>query len=219
VVTEPHGSLLRQYVRLFAEHTVEVLDVPVHTGATPASLSDCDIWVITGSPASVNDDLDWIRTTEGIIRDAVTTETPLLGICFGHQLVARALGGRVERAAGGWGVGAQTYETVAPIEWFPEGRSSVTFLALHQDQVVEPPPDAVVWSTSDYCPVAGMTIGERAWTVQGHPEFDVDIGRTLYTSRRELLGSDAVAVAVASLDRPLSNRYVARASLRMVGAI
>lgn len=213
-----HGSYRTVFEMMFDGLDVDLLDVPVHEGETPGSLTDADVWIATGSPASVYDDVPWIRTGEELVRDALRSDVPLVGICFGHQLVAQALGGRVERAAGGWGLGAQAYDTIAPLPWFPEGDEGITVLASHQDQVVEAPADAVVWSTSPYCPIAGMTVGERIWTIQGHPEFTAPLVGALYDSRRERLGDDAVERAIASLDAPLANAAIARAVVRFAGS-
>ena len=208
-----HGPYLGVFEMLFDDQPVEILDVPIHEGAAPESLADCDGWVISGSPASVYEDLDWIRTGEEIVRAALAAERPLVGICFGHQLVAQALGGRVEKAATGWGIGAQRYETVRPL---PGIEGATTLLASHQDQVVEIPTDATVWSTSDYCPVAGMMIGERMLTVQGHPEFTPALVSALYDSRRDRLGDAAVDAAKATLTTPLSNASFADAIVRLI---
>ena len=212
----PLGSMFGHYARLLQRHGVDLLDVPVHEGATPAAIDDCDGWVISGSPASVNDDLDWIRTGEELVRAAIAAEVPLVGVCFGHQLVARALGGRVERAGGGWGIGAKRYTTVRPLPFFPAAGDEITLLASHQDQVVELPPDAEVWSTSDYCPIAGMSIGERAFTVQGHPEYSPSVVAALYESRRDRIGDAIVDSALTTLGDPLSTEAVADAIVRFV---
>lgn len=209
-----HGPYMRLLEMLFERFGVELLDVPVHEGATPASLADADGWLISGSPASVYDDLAWIPTAEELVRDALATETPLVGICFGHQLVAQALGGRVEKAATGWGIGARRYRTVS--ERAPVAGSTTTLLASHQDQVVAAPPDAEVWSTSDYCPIAGLHVGERMWTVQGHPEYTPRLVAALYESRRERIGDAAVDAAQRTLDAPLSNDAFAEAIIRLV---
>ena len=209
-----HGPLTNLFEMLFSEQPVSLLDVPVHEGATPESLDDCDGWLITGSPNSVYDDLDWIRTGEEIVRAALAEERPLVGICFGHQLVAQALGGRVEKAAGGWGIGAQRYDTVRPLPYLHGG--AITLLASHQDQVVQAPPDATVWSTSAYCPIAGLTVGERMLTLQAHPEFTPALVSALYDSRRERIGDEAVDTANATLTTPLSSRAVADAIVRLI---
>jgi GMP synthase-like glutamine amidotransferase len=211
-----HGSYLDVFRMMFADQDVELVDVPVHIGSTPGSLSDADIWIITGSPASVYDDLPWIATAEEIVREAARSETSLFGICFGHQLVAQAMGGRVERAPVGWGIGALGYATIADVPHL-DLPASLTLIASHQDQVTIAPDDAVVWSTADYCPIAGLVIGERMWTVQGHPEFTPELARAIYTSRRDRIGSELVDRALATLDRPLSNRAIAAAVLAASG--
>ncbi len=209
-----HGGLTNLFEMFFRGQQVSLLDVPVHEGATPESLDDCDGWLITGSPNSVYDDLDWIRTGEEIVRAALDQERPLVGICFGHQLVAQALGGRVEKAVGGWGIGAQRYDTVRPLPYLPG--DGITLLASHQDQVVQAPRDATVWSTSDYCPIAGLTVGERMLTMQAHPEFTPALVSALYDSRRERIGDRTVDAAQATLSAPLSNRSIADAIVRMI---
>ncbi len=203
-----HGPYLRLFEMMFDGRDVELLDVPVHLGDVPASLADADVWIATGSPASVYDDLPWIATGEELVRSAVAAERPFVGICFGHQLVAQALGGRVERASVGWGIGIRDYSTVAAVPGLrlPD---TVSAIASHQDQVVVAPADAVVWSTSDYCPNAGLAVGERMWTMQGHPEFTPQLAQAIYASRRSVIGEHAVDHAMTTLTRPLSNRSIA----------
>ncbi len=214
VVYATHGPYLGVFEMMFAGRPVELLDVAVHDGQTPATLSDADVWIVSGSPASVYDDHAWIATAEAIVREAVVTETPFVGICFGHQLVAQALGGRVEKAEGGWGVGALDYRTSARPRALADLPDTLTILAAHQDQVVDVPGSATVWSTADYCPNAGLAVGERMWTVQGHPEFTPGLVETLYPTRRDRVGSARVDAALTTLGRPLSNRLIADAILR-----
>ena len=214
---EVHGPYTAVFSQFFRGQPVELLDVPVHEGASPGSLDDCDGWVISGSPASVYDDFDWIRTGEEIVRAALAEERPMVGICFGHQLIAQALGGRVEKAADGWGIGAQRYETVRQVRHL-DLTGAVTLLASHQDQVVELPADASLWSTSDYCPIAGFTVGERMLTMQGHPEFTPPLVTALYDSRRDRLGDDAVDVAIGTLATPLSNGSIAASIVKLMAS-
>jgi GMP synthase-like glutamine amidotransferase len=211
VLSAVHGPYLRLFEMMFAGRPVELVDIAVHEGETPGALSDADVWIASGSPASVYDDHEWIASAEDIVRDAAASETPFVGICFGHQLVAQALGGRVERADVGWGVGALEYTTVVRPRALVDLPDTLTILASHQDQVVDVPDSATVWSTSEYCPNAGLVVGERMWTVQGHPEFTPDLVRALYPSRRDRVGDGAVDAALATLDRPLSNRLIADA--------
>jgi GMP synthase-like glutamine amidotransferase len=217
-VAQPaHGNYPHLYARLFAEQPVELLDIAVHLGDTPASLADADVWLATGSRVSVYDDIDWIATALQLVHTAIAEEVPLVGICFGHQLIAQALGGRVARADIGWGLGAQVYDTVERLDWFPEAAEQTVLIASHRDQVVEVPDGTTVWSRSGYCPIAGMRIGDRAWSVQGHPEFTPPVVETIYDFRRPVLGDDAVDLALSTLSRPLSNRALAAAVVRFAG--
>jgi GMP synthase-like glutamine amidotransferase len=208
-----HGDYLTVFQDFFGDHTSGLVDIPVHEGATPGSVDDCDVWVISGSQASVFDDLDWIRTAEDITRDLIADERPTFGICFGHQLMARALGGRVERAGVGWGVGVHRYDVVDAPHWLPGAPASIGVLALHQDQVVEPPPDSTVWARSDFCPVAGLTYGDRAWSIQPHPEFSTRLVGALCQDRRDRLGDDVTDAALASLDEPIDGQLFANVAV------
>lgn len=210
------GNYPDLYAHLFDDEDVELVDIPVHLGDGPASLDDADVWVFTGSRHSVYDDLPWITAASSLVRAVLDSERPAVGICFGHQLFGHALGGTVG-PAGTWGVGVQTYRTVRPLPWFPEADDGLCLIASHQDQVQIAPADTAIWSTSEYCPIAGLTIGDRAWSVQGHPEFVPEVAHALYEGRRDRLGHAAVDEARASLATPLSNRAVARAIVRFAG--
>lgn len=201
------------FTHLFADEDVDLVDIRVHRGDGPASLDDADVWLLGGSRHSVYDELPWIADALDLTRRLIAEERPTVGICFGHQLLGEALGGRVG-PAGRWGVGVQSYRTIAPLDWFPEAGSSVELIASHRDQVLEVPPEAEVWSGSAYCPVAGLRVGGRAWSVQGHPEFTADVAHVLYEGRRAELGHESVDAARASLATRVSNRALARAIVR-----
>ncbi len=209
------GDYPALYAHLLRGQPVEISDFAVHRGELPGSVAECDGWLLGGSRRSVYEDIEWIRDGEEFVRAAVAEERPVAGICFGHQMVASALGGTVERAAVGWGLGALEYVVAEPVPWFDGDQ--LTLIASHRDQVTALPPDAEVWASADYCPIAGMTIGDHVWTVQGHPEFTAEIAATLYSARAGMVGSEAVEAARSTLDRPLSNDAVARAITRFVG--
>ena len=163
--------------------------------------------------SSTYDDVPWIADAEELHREIVAEEQPYVGICFGHQLLAQALGGKVDRAPDGWGVGVQEYDDrrAAALHGSAARRAS-RCIASHQDQVVDVPPDArvIASATSGYCPVAGLAVGERAWTLQGHPEFVPALADHLLAGRVELIGAEPVARARASLTQPLDRVTVAR---------
>jgi GMP synthase-like glutamine amidotransferase len=145
---------------------------------------------------------------EELLGRLVAEERPFVGICFGHQLLAKALGGTVGRAEHGWCVGVQEYDVVAQPWWADPRRDRLSLIASHQDQVTTVPAGAALLARSDACPVAGMLVGERAWTLQGHPEFTWELADSLLAGRIELLGADVVVRARASLAHPADQQLV-----------
>lgn len=212
--TAAHGDYLTVFRDFYGRHALELVDFAVHDGDSPASIHECDGWVIGGSPASVYEDLDWIRTGEEIVRSLIAAERPLFGICFGHQLMAQALGGTVERASVGWGAGAHHYEVAEAPPMWSDAPATIALLAMHQDQVTDVPVDATVWATSPFCPNAGIAYGDRAWSMQPHPEFTPRLVGALCRDRRLRLGDDVTDAAIASLDTPLDSALVAAADAR-----
>lgn len=129
----------------------------------PDSVDAADGWLITGSKYGAYEDLPWIAPLEALIRDIYAAGLPLIGVCFGHQIIAQALGGKVEKFAGGWSIGAQRYAV---------NGTDVTLNAWHQDQVTERPETAQVVSSTAFCENAALLYGDRVFTIQPHPEID-----------------------------------------------
>lgn len=140
-------------------------------GEMPSSIHDCDGWLITGSRHGVYDNLDWMIELQEFIRALNQALVPLVGICFGHQIIAQALGGEVVKSDKGWGVGLHSYKIDAVQEWMAGDPEQVSIYAFHQDQVVEKPPAAKVFSSSEFCPYAGLSYGDSIISIQAHPEF------------------------------------------------
>ncbi len=153
----------------FAFRTWRVVD-----NEFPASVHDADGWLITGSKHGVYEEHAFIAPLEQFVRDAFAARVPVVGICFGHQIMATALGGTVEKFAGGWAVG--------PTEYQIEGER-FTLNAWHQDQVVAPPPGAVVIATTPFCLYAGFLYEDRGISIQPHPEFADDFVAGLIEAR------------------------------------
>ena len=199
---------------LFDRHGVELVRYDADLAQLPDDVDECDGWITSPARCSVNDDLPWIRDTEALVRELVGRERAFAGICFGHQLLATALGGRVERSAGGWGVGVKEYEVVASQWWMEPPRPTFSLIASHEDQVTELPPGAELVARSGYCPNAAFRVGERAIAIQAHPEFPVELSARLMTLREELIGHDVVAAARQTLgtapDRELVVGWISR---------
>ncbi len=161
----------------------------------PESVHDCDGWLLTGSRHGAYEDHPFIKPLEDFIRRAYTERVPLVGICFGHQIIAQALGGKVEKFQGGWSVG--------PTEYAWNG-DTVLLNAWHQDQVTERPPEASVIATAAMCENAALVYGDRAFTVQAHPEFDATFLADLIDARgRAVVPGPLLDAAIEKQGTPL----------------
>lgn len=157
-----------------------------------------DGYLITGSRYSVTDDLPWLTGLRKLTNDVVAADLPVVGICFGHQLLADELGGRVERAANGWGVGMHTAVVTARRPWMDPSLDEFRLIVSHQDQVVELPSEAVLLAESSHAPIAAFEIGS-AIGFQGHPEFDPAYSAALMDMRRDRIPAAVIDVGEASL--------------------
>jgi len=194
---EISGDYDDMFRRLFERRDdVEVVTYDAIGGELPADPSECDVWLTTGSRYSVNDDEQWIRNLEGFVQLVAASGVPFIGICFGHQLIARALGGSVAKSDRGWGVGVKEVEVRPDLGL----GSSYRLLTSHQDQIETLPPGGEVLGWNEHCPVSMMSVGDTIVGIQGHPEFDVDYSSALMESRRgHLIAEDTVDAGLASL--------------------
>ena len=184
----------------------------VQTGRLPDDPSAFTGVIVTGSAAGVYDDLPWIPPLVDWLR-AARGRTRLVGICFGHQIMAHAFGGRVEKSDRGWGVGLHRYEVAAVEDWMHPRAPTIAIPVSHQDQVVVPPSDARIIARSDFTPYAGLA-WDDAISFQCHPEFQPDYAAALIESRRGHRIDEALAVeALDSLRQP-NDRAVLTAWIR-----
>lgn len=186
----------------------------VHLDRPSPPPDNYDALLITGSPAGVYEEHGWIASAEQIIHRTVQTQKPMVGVCFGHQLLAKAFGGRVEKAPQGWGVGAHTYKIKAGADWMTPGAARITCAVSHQDQVIEPPAGARVLGGSDFCPNGVIEYAQApAISFQPHPEFAHEFAADLMRLRRERIPSDRIEAGLQSLrpgsDRALIARWIA----------
>lgn len=176
-------------------------------GELPARPDECPAYIVTGSPAGVYESHDWIPPLEDFLR-AARGEAKLVGICFGHQLMAQAYGGRVEKSARGWGAGLQTYRVLERAAWMDDV-GAFAIPVSHQDQVVDAPPGARVLAANDFSPFGLLEYeGGRAISFQGHPEFDPAYAKAMIEARRDRLPDPDAHIA--SLDQPNDRDRVAQ---------
>ena len=189
------------YSELLAGHGLEFRTWSVVDMEFPDSVRDADGWLVSGSRHGAYEDLPFIRPLEEFIRTAYAEEVPLVGICFGHQIIAQALGGKVAKYPAGWGVGRTEYDF--------EGRT-LALNAWHQDQVVEKPEEAEVIASNDFCRYAGFRYKGPAYSVQPHPEFDRNAIDLLLNVRAPgVVAPDRIELAKERMDQSVDNAVIA----------
>jgi GMP synthase-like glutamine amidotransferase len=203
---ERHGSFPQMFERMIGAADASIaFDVVSVVASEP--LPDpkaLEAILITGSSAGVYDRLEWIAPLEEFVCAAFESKIPMVGICFGHQLMAQALGGIVRQSEKGWGIGRHVYD-IAPDNGVIHGEH-IALACSHQDQVIEPPRGAKTFMSSDFTPHAGLLYGNgTALSVQPHPEFSVSFAHLCCEMREGKAPDGVVAAAKASLGLPLEN--------------
>ncbi len=188
----------------------------VMQGVYPSDDEEFDAYLVTGSKADSFGTDPWIQVLKDYLLTRYERGDKLLGICFGHQLLALLLGGKTERAAQGWGVGIHHYQLASATPWMSPAVENLTLLISHQDQVTTLPENATVIASSDFCPFAAYHINHQVLCFQGHPEFIHDYSRTLLEIRQQSLGEQVYQKGMASLDHDHHGVTVAEWMMRFV---
>ena len=166
--------------------------------------------VILGSPHGVYDDIAWIRPLISFIQSAAKKRVAQVGICFGHQIIAKAMGGIVEKAPNGWGIGRHTYDCVKPL-YSNKAFEKLNLLVSHQDQVLKKPESARILARSDFTPNAVLSYPEKnILTCQAHPEFTPEFARAIIEYRRgSRFNNEVTDKAIKSIDGQINAREFA----------
>ena len=208
----------RMFQRLFAQQPLaaqfEVFNVV--QGDYPAAGERYDAYLVTGSKADSFGSDPWIQTLKTFLLERYENGDKLLGICFGHQLLALLLGGRAERASQGWGVGIHRYEVKQRPQWMSPALEELTLLISHQDQVTALPEKATLLASSEFCPNAAYSIGKQILCFQGHPEFFHDYSRDLLVLRQHAYDPSLFKNAIDSLDQAHQGSAVAEWMMRFI---
>ena len=183
----------------------EIATFDAENGHLPDDPGAHAAYLVTGSPAGVYEPLPWIEPLQAFIRSA--KDSRMVGICFGHQVMAEALGGRVEKSAKGWGAGLHRYAIVGAEPWL-DGNGAIAVPASHQDQVVVQPPNTEIVAASPFTEYAALAWTDRpAISFQFHPEFDPAFAKALIERRYDIVPDPDAAIA--SLDAPNDSARVA----------
>ena len=168
--------------------------------------------IVTGSSSSVTERAPWMLRLEGWLREAVWTDAPLLGVCFGHQLLASALGGEVRQNAAGRRLGSLEVSRTDDEDPLLDGLGARFAVNVsHRDHVAIAPEGVRRLVTADHDPMHAFAVGKRVRAVQFHPEFDQPILRGYIEARREILraeGMDPEVLHARAADAPAGERVL-----------
>ncbi|MES0491900.1 MAG: hypothetical protein ABUK01_18030 [Leptospirales bacterium] len=200
------GSYPDMFVRLFAgtenntDQQVELVPFDVRLNNYPRDLTVFDGFLTTGSSLSVYENLTWLYELKNFIRKLYKNGHKYFGVCFGHQLIAESLGGKVEKSSKGWMVGVNQTKIEKPQTWMTPEKSDCMVISCHQDQVVTLPPESEVIGYSLGCPYSMIKVGDHFIGIQGHPEFTKDYALPLIESRQDKIPIDTIEAAKLSFE-------------------
>ena len=202
-----HGDQNDFYDKIFSEAdpnvNLKIYDVTVDE--YPREIDECDGYLITGSKLSVYDNVRWIRDLENFVCLLHSKKKFLLGVCFGHQLIAKALGGEVKKAQVGWVLGLQEYTFHNHFPWLENPNKDIKLIHSHQDQVTNLPEGTTLVASNNSVPNAMYFIGDHIMSIQGHPEFTNEYAYDVVCKRRDILGEELFQSAEQSLLNEQSN--------------
>ncbi|WP_281561093.1 GMP synthase [Thalassomonas sp. RHCl1] len=206
------GGYQQMFTRLLQQVCPDlVLTVyDVRRGEFPQNPDENLGYLTSGSACGVNDDLPWLAELEAFIRLLAQQQKKLVGICFGHQLLAKVLGGKVECSQRGWGIGVSFNDIRADKPWMVPASKAIDLVACHQDQVISLPPGAEVLAASRFCPLYMVQFTEHLLGIQGHPEFPKAYVAALMEKRRDKIPAHRIREGLASLDAGVDDIAVAR---------
>ncbi|MFT7653022.1 MAG: GMP synthase-like glutamine amidotransferase [Limisphaerales bacterium] len=195
-----YPEMFRQIIDDSQSAVSPVIECVDATVAPPLTI-DCDAYLITGSRHSVYDDLPWMPPLVDFLRSVLAADKKIIGICFGHQLIAHFFGGHVEAADAGWAVGVHQSNVNKQYSWMKPQVANFNIISSHKDQVSRLPEGAEVYAGNAFCPIGGFVWRDQVITIQGHPEFSKGYSQALMSYRREIIGEPIYAQGVASLEQ------------------
>lgn len=207
-----HGTYSKMFIDMFHQQdpSVKFKFYDVIDDHYPESLDECDAYLITGSKADSFSDEPWVKKLRSYIPKIYQSHIPLVGICFGHQIIALALGGIAERSNKGWGVGSYQSQLVKQNQptWLVGDHQDFTILVSHQDQVTTLPPKAKLLATNDFCINSAYYIDDKVLCFQGHPEISPAFARGLMELRKGVLPKDVFDKGQQTSEYPLNADWV-----------
>jgi GMP synthase-like glutamine amidotransferase len=194
-----------------ADPRIECITYRVFEGEIPDSDFICDGWITTGSRHSVNDNMAWVHNLEDFVRKAFKHDRPFVGICYGMQMMAKALGGTVTSDRSGWNVGVTTSQIHTREPWMDNNiGATVRLLVSHKEQVIKLPSEARCIASSESCSNSIIGLGPSMIGFQGHPEFTAEYARALMEIRRGVIPAGQIDEGLNSLVIAVDSRKIFR---------
>lgn len=177
-------------------------------GHFPDNIDVCDAYMASGSKASVNDDLPWVNALERFVWQLFLAGKPFIGLCFGHQLIAKTLGGKVARSDKGWGVGVASTKVLRHKHWMKAQKNKIHLVVSHQEQICQLPPETEVLMGNEFCPYAMIQVSQHFVGLQGHPEFSRAYGKAIMQSRKAIIAEKNYTQGFKSLSQQADGKLV-----------
>ena len=209
------GDYPDMFAALFPELEFKLYEAS--KGEFPENLDECDLYMATGSRLSVYDDVPWISELKATIKRIHDQQKKFVGFCFGHQLMAEALGGRVAKSPNGWTVGVHRFVVSKQQAWMEPFQPAFNLLMMCQDQVLDLPEGARLLAGNAQCPVGMFQVGEHMLGIQAHPEYPKAYDQMFMETRIDRMGEDVVKKGIASLELEVHQALVRSWVLEFVG--
>ena len=172
-----YGTYPDMFRKLLGEDRYDYIVFDAERGDLPSHFGQCPAYLITGSASDAHGTSPWVSALKQFL-NAAKGKAALVGVCFGHQVMAEAFGGRVAKSPNGWGLGSHSYDIVRPQPWSGQ-QTRITLPASHQDQVVELPPASEVVAANSFSPFGFIAYQDQRHFAQLHPEFEADFAIAL----------------------------------------
>jgi len=203
-----YEPMFREFFSTHVSSEWNLVEYTVSQNRWPGSLNECDGWIISGSPKSVFDRDSWIMKLMEFACACHQHKKPLLGICFGHQVIAQCLGGGVHKSLKGWNLGVRSIKIRNPKAWMSPQLETCSLLYSHQDEVKMPPDKSVLLGGDAHFFHQMYAIGDHVFSIQGHPEFTPEFLSIRLAALKSNLTEADYQEALSTLDQPVDTPII-----------